>query len=43
MIGEGLFGEAVELACLGVALDLLIEARAIEYLDIDLSREYRRL
>ncbi len=32
-IGEGLFGEPVELASLGVALDLLIEARGIERLE----------
>jgi len=32
-IGEGLFGEAVELAGLGVALDLVIEAPGIERLE----------
>jgi len=32
-IGEGLFGEAVELTRLGVAFDLLIETRGIERLE----------
>jgi hypothetical protein len=32
-VGEGLLGETIELASLGIALDLAIEARAVERIE----------